>query len=137
MTELKNNPHYINGLYLGSQIIRHIEHTVYQTIDNAIFRKEELVQDFRENLDYDETNKEVAENLGIIQTLKDEKARLLAEKGEGKVIDLHTIDEVATELGISISMEQAEEILEKYPEHQLMDKAGTWRLMLEHMIQEI
>lgn len=70
MSELENNPHFMEGKFMGRRMLKHIESTTYGSIEVAIQKKQELVDDFKEHFGWDETHKEVAFNMGLIAGLK-------------------------------------------------------------------
>lgn len=115
MTKLENNPHYQNGLFWGRKLSKMVERTTYKTIDNAIFRKKELIEDLKKNFGWNEKNKEISENLGIIKALEDyliEQKENLIKKG----VSSEKINRIANNMGIKIKNSEIEEIQNYFPE---------------------
>lgn len=112
--DLKNNPHFQHGVYVGNNVIKHIETTTYGTIETALERKKELVKDLKEQFGWDETHKDVAETLGIIHALEQEQKLIESQK---IVLDVTTDDviEKAEEIGIKLSEEMIETVLGRLP----------------------
>ena len=137
MAGLLNNPHYKNGVYIGTQVAKHIESTTYGTLEVAITRKEELIKDLKEQFGWDENNPEVAEILGIIESLKEELKR--KSKGEDLEhgISIDDVSEVALSIGKTVTEEQAQLILDRYTNAQEDDPGATWNLVIENLIYEV
>jgi hypothetical protein len=107
--KIKNNPYYKNGLYWGRKMGNIIERTNYKTLDNAINIKNELVKDLKENFGWEDTYKDVAENLGIIVSLiemKNEKLKSLSEKE----ISENKIKIIASNLGYTLNEDEIAEV---------------------------
>jgi len=64
----------MEGYYAGERMIQHIASTKYQTIDNAIAVKQELIDNFEEKFGYteeqDEFIRDYAYNYGMLDALK-------------------------------------------------------------------
>lgn len=136
MTDLKNNPHFQNGVYKGTQVVKNIENTTYGTIEVALERKRELVEDLKKQFGWGESQKDVAETLGIISALEQEQ--LIRKANEPDIIiQISDIMRVSEDIGITISSEQAEQALERYPDAQENDPSGTWNLVVEQLIHEV
>ena len=135
--DLKNNPHYQNGKLIGSQVVRHIESTTYGDIETALESKQELVKDLKEQFGWDETTKDVAETLGIIEMLKQEVKRKEKEEEESKhnLTDEDVIN-IANNIGVDITQNQVTNILDRYLEAQESDPGATWNLVIENLIHE-
>ena len=132
---LKNNPHYQNGIYIGSNMAKHIKHTTYKTIDVALEKKKELVKDLKEQFGWDETHKDIAEILGSIVSLEEALKIEEANKPEHK-LSIDDVCNVADSIGIEVSAQQIIEILDEYDTAQENDPSATWNLVIEHLIHE-
>lgn len=71
---LKENFSYQEGLYAGNTIIKHIESTVYKTIDEAIRVKAELISNFEKEFGYSREDESFPDsnysyNCGILDKL--------------------------------------------------------------------
>lgn len=135
MAGLINNPHYANGIYIGNQVAKHIEATTYETLEVALQRKEELVEDLKQQFGWDENHQEVAETLGIIKALKDAIASQPQE--EEPSLTSEDIMNVATSINKKLSEDQLQIILERYPDAQKNDSGATWNLVVEQLIYEV
>ena len=68
MSDLKNNPHYQHGVFMGMRVSKDIGNTSYSTIEVALERKRELVERLKKL--HGDKHKDVAETLGIIAALE-------------------------------------------------------------------
>jgi hypothetical protein len=135
--DLKNNPHYQNGVFKGSQIIESIEKTTYGTIEKAFEAKVELINKLKTDYGWDDTHKDVAETLGIIAILEVElKAIEKVVERVVKILCEDDIFDIAHSIGLSVTDEQISWILEAYPEAQDLDQNATWNLVIENLIHE-
>lgn len=134
--ELKENPHYQNGLFWGKDMVKFIDNTVYGDLETAIFRKKELVEDLKKEFGWDESIKDIAENLGIIDALEAALEIQKKEKSE-QIISIEDVDRVAKSINKSITLEQAEEIIELFPTAAENDPSATWDLVVENLIHDI
>jgi len=112
--DLKNNPHFQHGIYMGTSVIKHIETTTYGSIEVALERKRELVEDLKEQFGWDETHKDVAETLGIIHALEQEQKLIESQRVIPDVTEDDVIEK-AEELGIKLSEEMIETVLGRLP----------------------
>ena len=135
--DLVNNPHYQNGVYNGNNVIKNIENTTYGSIEVALKRKKELVEDFKKQFGWDETHKDVAETLGIIAALETEQKRLDSIVEPGPTLSIEDVYSVANSIGLSIDEDIANKALEMYPDAQENDPSATWDLVIEQIIHEL
>jgi hypothetical protein len=113
--DLKNNPHYQNGVFKGHQIVKNIENTVYGDLDAALESKTRLVKDLKEQFGWGESHKDVAENLGMIAAIETE----IAKSNAIKPMDVPTVEyvkEVAEGMGLNLSETHLEQVIERYTE---------------------
>ena len=136
MADLKNNPHYQNGVFKGSQIIENIENTTYGTIEKALEVKKELVDDLKENFGWNETHKDVAEALGMIAILEKELSIIIANQPTHQLTDIDVIN-TASQSGMTISQTQLEEVKKRYPQLQEDHFDTEWYLLVEHILNEL
>lgn len=134
--DLKNNPHYQNGVFKGSQIIENIENTTYGTIERALESKTELVDDLKKNFGWNETHKDVAEALGMIAILEKELSIIEANQPTHQLTDMDVIN-TASEAGMKVSQTQLEEIKKRYPQLQEDHSDTAWNLLVEHLLNEV
>tara|TARA_R110000824_G_C15060348_1_gene662330 strand:- start:196 stop:450 length:255 start_codon:yes stop_codon:yes gene_type:complete len=66
----KKDPNYLEGIWVGKQMLKDIDKTYYGTVENAIKKKKELVEDLREQFKWKDDEPEVARTLGIIEGLQ-------------------------------------------------------------------
>jgi len=66
----KKDPNYLEGIWVGKQMLKNIDKTYYGTVENAIKKKKELVEDLREQFKWKDDESEVARTLGIIEGLE-------------------------------------------------------------------
>jgi len=137
MAGLSNNPHYKNGVYIGTQIAKHIENTTYGTLEVAISRKEELIKDLKEQFGWDDYTSDVAEALGIIDALKEELNKKESKDDNAHNLSITDVNEVATSIGKTVTEEEAQLILDRYINSQESDPGATWNLVIENLIYEI
>lgn len=133
MSKLENNPHYQNGKFWARNMVKHIENTVYVTVENALEKKKELVEDLKKEFGWDETHKDVAENLGMIAALEEEVEK---QPKKSHNLTIEDVDNVAKEIGKKISVERAQDILDRYTSAQEKDPGATWNLVIENLIYE-
>lgn len=70
---LLNNPHFIEGMHKGNTIVKHIDFTVYKTLEVALEAKKNYGKELNVQLGFDENNSPVyIQNLGIIHVLEQE-----------------------------------------------------------------
>lgn len=134
--DLKNNPHYQNGVFKGSQMIENIENTTYGTIEKALESKKELVDDLKKNFGWSETHKDVAEALGMIAILEKELSIIEANQPTHQLTDMDVIN-VASDSGMKITQTQLEEVKKRYPEIQENHSDIDWNLLVEHILNEL
>jgi hypothetical protein len=136
MKKIENNPHYQNGLFWGIDMIEHIDKTEYQTVENALESKEQLVKDLKKEFGWDESHKDVAEVMGVIAACKQKIIEdLIANPKLG--ISIEDVLNIAQEIGIDFTEEEAEKALRKYPEYQINDSGATWNLVMEAVIHSV
>lgn len=135
MRNIKNNPYYKNGIFIGIKMIQYIDNTVYKNVETALEAKKELVSDLKEQFGWDENHKEVAENLGIIAALEEELNKI-SELEIKKNISLEDVFNVAESIGIKLNEEQAQIVLNEYPSYEEQDPTATWDLILEQVIHD-
>lgn len=112
---LKNNPHYQNGVFKGAQMVQNIENTTYGTLEVALQRKMELVKDLKEQFGWEESHKDVAENLGMIAALEAEVLKRDALP-KVKVLTLEHAKEVSEGMGLDLSETHLEQVVQQYSE---------------------
>lgn len=134
--DLKNNPWYQAGVFKGARVAQFIENTVYGSLEAAIESKEQLVEDLKTRLGYDDNHKDVAETLGIIDALKQEQAKRKAEEPEN-ILTPDDVSNVAFSIGMTVDEEKVQEILRRYPAAQESDPSATWDLVIEQLIHEV
>jgi hypothetical protein len=134
--DLKNNPHYQNGVFKGSQMIDNIENTTYGTIENALESKKELVDDLKKNFGWEESHKDVAEALGMIAILEKELSIIVANQPTHQLTDMDVIN-TASDIGMEINTEQLKEIHKRYPQLQEDHFDTAWYLLVEHILNEL
>ena len=128
--KLKSTPGYIEGVRQGLDIIKFIDHTIYESVSHAVIKKTELLKDLEIELGWDDTKEEVQKVKGIIDTL--EKALPDVENS----LCLDDIDKVAKSINKQITQEEALEILNLYSEAQKNDPNATWELVVENLIHQ-
>lgn len=133
---IKNNPHYQNGFFWGRRIIRHVENTVYGTLENGVETKKQLIEDLKVNFGWDETQKDVAEAMGMMDAWQQEIDRIAAETPE-PLISIEDIKRVAGDIGITLTEEQLQLCVERYPGYVEQDPLATWDLIVEQVIHDI
>jgi hypothetical protein len=66
---------YMEGVWAGVQMIKNIEHTVYENIEQAINVKQALIDNFHEQFGYSEHmpefDRNYSYNYGLLQALKE------------------------------------------------------------------
>jgi hypothetical protein len=134
--DLKNNPHYQNGIYKGIQMIEHIENTVYGTIERALESKEELVDDLKKNFGWDESHKDIAETLGMIAVMKKELSNIENNQPKHQITEISVIN-IASGIGEKISQTQLQEVIKRYPQLQEDHDDTEQHLLIEHLINEV
>lgn len=134
--DLKNNPHYQNGVFKGSQIIENIENTTYGTIENALEAKKDLINKLKIDYGWDETHKDVAETLGIITILEQKIINTAESKPKHQLTEIDVIN-TASDIGVKLSTEQLEEVIKRYPQLQEDHSDTAWHLLVEHILNEL
>ena len=67
---LESNHDFIEGRRKGEIIVRNIAFTTYKTLEGALITKQTLRDMLKSQLGFDESNREYAETLGIIDSLE-------------------------------------------------------------------
>lgn len=137
MKDLKNNPEYQEGIKLGKTIVKFIDNSFYKSLKHALEIKEQLLEDFTQEMGWGDDHKEILKVNGTISVIK--KA-LFEEQGEvdtSSKISLGDVDTVAKSINKSVTMGQAKEIIELYPSAQENDPSATWELVVENLIHEL
>ena len=70
-SNLKDNPHYIEGQWYGRNMAKRIDSTPYKTLELAIKAKREFSNQLETLMDYTLDNWEYVQNWGIIHSLED------------------------------------------------------------------
>ena len=102
--KIENNPHYQSGYFWGKNMGRHIKNTEYKTLENAILSKQELIEDLKKNFGWNDTDKDVAETMGIVKALEDAQEKELELKGHNLTIE--DVAQIAEDMGVTITEEQ-------------------------------
>lgn len=68
---LEDNAYYQQGKYTGKKMAQFIANTTHKTLENAIIAKRDFGEQLKNQLGYDESNPDYAENLGIIAALEE------------------------------------------------------------------
>jgi hypothetical protein len=80
----KKDPNFLEGIWVGKQMLKDIDKTYYGTVENAIKKKTELAEDLRDQFKWKDDEPELARVLGIIEGLQTnlKSNSILNEKGD-------------------------------------------------------
>ncbi len=80
----KKDPNFLEGIWVGKQMLKDIDKTYYGTVENAIKKKKELAEDLRDQFQWKDSEPELARVLGIIEGLQTnlKSNSILDEKGD-------------------------------------------------------
>lgn len=132
-----NQVFFDEGYFWGRRLIPHIKNTKYESLENGILSKKQLIEDLKENFKWDESHKDVAEAMGVIKAWEDAISQQPKLKFSIPSLSSEDVINTASEIGKSLNPEQVSEILSKYPEAQKNDPKGSWVLVIENLIHEI
>lgn len=80
----KKDPNFLEGIWVGKQMLKNIDKTYYGTVENAIKKKKELAEDLKDQFKWKDDEPELARVLGIIEGLQTnlKSNSILDEKGD-------------------------------------------------------
>lgn len=136
MENLENNPEYQDGIRMGETIVKFIDSSFYKTLEHALASKQQLLEDFTQEMGWGDDHKEILKVKGVIYVIEN---ALLKQKGTDSFseISFADIDGVAKSINKSITVEQAREIIDLYPGAQENDPSATWELVIENLIYQL
>ena len=109
----KKDPNFLEGIWVGKQMLKDIDKTYYGTVENAIKKKTELAEDLRDQFKWKDDEPELARVLGIIEGLQ--------QSASGN----YTIVAQQPGLDAAKSLSQMESILEAHPQVRVVCSIGS------------
>lgn len=139
---LEKNPDYMEGKFVAERMIQTIERTIYGDVATAIAKKKELLKDLEEQFNWGPADADYARTLGMIAALEAEQVLIDEREAANPTpkITLAEVDQVSKETSKSITMAQAELVIERYPgfmaEYPDQDKPSAIEWLINQILED-
>ena len=69
--KLKDNPHFQNGLYWGTKMVKFIDQSIYENLEHALGAKKVFAEQLKNQLGFKTEHPDLAEQIGTITALQE------------------------------------------------------------------